>query len=79
MKQEIRQNGVTILESEDNCSIPMIFNNLTGKNHETDTEYQAYIKYTAISMMGFHYGQIERVEDGKVVETGQISKYRTKR
>ena len=32
MKQEIRQNNITILHSEDGCSIPVIFNNLTGKN-----------------------------------------------
>ena len=32
MKQEIRQNGKTVLYSEDGCSIPMIFNNLVGKN-----------------------------------------------
>ena len=29
---EIRQNGKTVLYSEDGRSIPMFFNNLTGKN-----------------------------------------------
>lgn len=76
MKQEIRQNAVAILTSEDNCSIPVIFNNLTGKNHETDEEYQTYIEHIAIPLMGFSYGEIERVENGKVMETGQIRKYR---
>lgn len=76
MKQEIRQNGTAILTSKDNCSIPVIFNNLTGKNHDTDGEYQTYIEYTAIPLMGFSYGEIERVENGEVRETGQISRYR---
>lgn len=76
MKQEIRQNGTAILTSGDNCSIPVIFNNLTGKNHDTDREYQTYIEYTAIPLMGFSYGKIEWVENGKIKETGQISRYR---
>ena len=74
MKQEIRQNRVAILTSEDNCSVPAIFNNLTGKNHDTNKEYQTYVETIAISLMGFTYGKIERVENGEVVETGQISK-----
>ncbi|MHB9095588.1 MAG: DUF7688 family protein [Eubacteriales bacterium] len=76
MKQEIRQNAVAILTSEDDCSIPVIFNNLTGKNHETDEEYQIYIEYTAIPLMGFICGEIERVENGEVMETGQICRNR---
>ena len=32
MKQEIRQNGKTVLYSEDGCSIPMIFNKI-GRAH----------------------------------------------
>ena len=72
MKQEIRQNAVAILTSEDNCSVPVIFNNLTGKNHDTDKEYQTYIETIAIPLMGFSYGKIERVENGEVMETGQI-------
>lgn len=32
MKEEIRQNGTAVLWSEDGVSIPMIFNNLCGKN-----------------------------------------------
>ena len=42
MKQEIRQNGKTVLYSEDGCSIPMIFNNLVGKNLK-GREYSDYI------------------------------------
>lgn len=77
MKQEIRQNAVAILTSEDNCSIPVIFNNLTGKNHDTDKEYQTYIETIAIPLMGFSYGEIERVENGEVMETGQIRRNRS--
>jgi hypothetical protein len=72
MKQEIRQNGIAILSSDDNCSVPVIFNNLTGKNHGTDEEYQIYIETTAIPVMGFSYGKIERIENGEIMETGRI-------
>ncbi|WP_438358827.1 DUF7688 family protein [Dysgonomonas mossii] len=74
MKQEIKQNGETILESDDNISISMIFNNLTGKNSKDNKEYQAYITYTAIPLMGFQYGKIELWENGKFTRTGYITK-----
>lgn len=32
MKEEIRQNGHSVLHSEDGCIIGVIFNNLTGTN-----------------------------------------------
>ena len=44
MKQEIRQNGKTVLYSEDGHSIPMIFNNLVGKNLK-GREYSDYIAF----------------------------------
>lgn len=71
MKQEIRQNDITILHSEDSCSIPVIFNNLTGKNLK-GKEYADYIRYIAIPDMGFTYGKIEYYSDGKLVTTGEI-------
>ena len=73
MKQEIKQNGEVIIESEDAISIPMIFNNLTGKNSKSEKDYQTYIKHTAIPLMGFRYGKIEFWEDGKLKETGYIT------
>ena len=42
MKREIRQNGKTVLYSEDGHSIPMIFNNLVGKNLK-GREYSDYL------------------------------------
>ena len=39
---EIRQNGKTVLYSEDGRSIPMFFNNLTGKNF-SGKEYERTI------------------------------------
>ena len=74
MKQEIRQSGEIILESDDNVSIPMIFNNLTEKNSKDNKDYQAYITYTAIPLMGFQYGKIELWDDGKLTRTGYITK-----
>ncbi len=74
MKQEIRQNGEIILESDDNTSISMIFNNLTGENSKDNKDYQAYITYTAIPLMGFQYGKIELWDGGKLSRTGYITK-----
>lgn len=71
MKEEIKQNDITILHSEDSCSIPVIFNNLTGKNFKGQ-EYQNYIRYVAIPCMGFAYGKIEYYSDGILVATGEI-------
>ena len=71
MKQEIRQNGKTVLYSEDGCSIPMIFNNLVGKNFK-GREYSDHIAFVAIPDMGFTYGKIEYYSDGNLVATGEI-------
>ena len=53
MKREIRQNGKTVLYSEDGHSIPMIFNNLVGKNLK-GREYSDYIAFVAIPDMGIY-------------------------
>ena len=71
MKQEIRQNNRTILHSEDGCSIPVIFNNLTGKNLK-GKEYSDYIRYVAIPDMGFTYGKIDYYSDGILITTGEV-------
>ena len=55
---EIRQNGKTVLYSEDGRSIPMFFNNLTGKNF-SGKEYEDYIRCVALADMGFSPGVIE--------------------
>ena len=46
MKEEIRQNGKTILSSEDGFSIRMFFNNLSGKNF-SGKEYRDYVRNIA--------------------------------
>ena len=53
MKQEIRQNDITILHSEDGCSIPVIFNNLTGKNFK-GKEYSDYVSLHSHSRHGIY-------------------------
>lgn len=60
MKREIGQNGKTVLHSGDGCSIPVIFNNLVGKNFK-GREYSDYISFVAIPDMGFTYGKIEYI------------------
>ena len=46
MKEEIRQDGRTILSSEDGFSIRMFFNNLSGKNF-SGKEYRDYVRNIA--------------------------------
>lgn len=71
-KQEIRQNGTTVLHSTDGVSIPVIFNNLTGRNSDTAQDYRNYINGVAIPEMGFELGDIELIADGVTVKIGTI-------
>lgn len=68
---EIRQDGKTVLYSRNGASIPMFFNNLTGKNF-SGKEYKDYIRYIALKEMGFHPGGIELYRDGKLIRQGII-------
>ena len=69
--ETIRQNGKTILYSNDGISIKMIFRNLTGKNFQ-GREYADYIRHIAIGSMGFTPSSIELCRDGDVIDTGTI-------
>lgn len=71
MKEEIRQDGRTILSSEDGFSIRMFFNNLSGKNF-SGKEYRNYVRNIAFGEMGFRPGTIELYCDGKKVRTGTL-------
>jgi hypothetical protein len=71
MKEEIRQDGRTILSSEDGYSIRMFFNNLSGKNF-SGKEYRDYVRNIAFGEMGFRPGTIEFYCDGKKVRTGTL-------
>ena len=73
MTDEIRQDGKTVLKSEDGFSIPMFLNNLCGKNL-SGNEYRNYIKYIALGEMGFKSGHIEFYRDGVLQRTGEIPK-----
>ena len=71
---EIRQNGKAVLRSDCECSLPMIFNNLTGRNIPAARQYNDYIECIAIRDIGFTYGEIELVKNGEVVAKGLITK-----
>lgn len=71
MKEEIRQDGRTILSSEDGFSIRMFFNNLNGKNF-SGKEYRDYIRNIAFGEMGFRPGTIELYCEGEKVRTGTL-------
>lgn len=57
MLDEIRQNDKVMLSCEVGISIPMIFNNLCGRNF-SGTKYSDYIKHIAFGEMGFKPGKI---------------------
>lgn len=65
-------NGEPLLwaEGEEWTSIPMIFQNITGKNF-TGQEYRAYIE-NWILHQGFELGPVELWCDGRFVERGEI-------
>lgn len=71
MTEEIRQNGKTILSSDDGCSIPVIFNNLIGRNMKQD-EYKIYLCCVAFRDMGFSAGTIEYYQNGKLLRSSII-------
>lgn len=70
MKEEIRQNGKTVLESEDGLSIRMIFNNLTGVNLK-GLEYRNYLDCVLLPME-LKKGKLEMFRDGVPVRSGTI-------
>ncbi|EHH01384.1 DUF7688 family protein [Paraprevotella clara] len=70
MKEEIRQNGKTVLESEDGLSVGMIFNNLTGVNLK-GLEYRNYLDCVLLPM-GLKKGTLEMFPDGVPVKSGTI-------
>ena len=59
MVEEIRQDDKVILSSEDGFSVPMIFNNLCGKNF-IGKEYKDYIRHIAFEEMGLKPGIVDR-------------------
>lgn len=71
MKEEIRQGDKVVLSSEDRFTIPMIFNNLTGKNFSGE-QYEGYLKYVAFESMGVRPGEISYYRDGVLHKTGEI-------
>lgn len=72
MNAEIKQNNQSILQG-DEVSISVIFNNLIGKNFQSN-EYARYINNIALKEMGFEYGQIEFYRKSKLIEIGTIQK-----
>ncbi|MFK2062805.1 hypothetical protein ACIXOG_21780 [Bacteroides fragilis] len=57
MKEEIRQDGRTILSSKDGFSIRKFFNNLSEKSF-SGKEYRDYVRNTAFGEMGVRTGTL---------------------
>lgn len=71
MVEEIRQGDKVILSSEDGFSVPMIFNNLCGKNFSGE-KYRDYIKCIAYGDMGLKPGIVSHYRDGVLHKNGTI-------
>ena len=71
MTEEIRQKGKTILSSDDRCSIPVIFNNLIGRNMKPG-EYKIYLRCVAFRDMGVSAGTIDYYQNGSLLKSGVI-------
>ena len=72
--ETIRQNGKTILYSNDGISIKMVFKNLTGRNFQGQ-EYTDYIRHIAIGSMGFSPGIIGIAGTVRLQAKGQSRMY----
>lgn len=70
--QELRQNGKTVLHSEDGISLRMIFNNLAGRNFDSPAEYRDYHQHVAFAQMHFQPGVVEFVEQGRILDKAVI-------
>ena len=70
--QELRQNGKTVLHSEDGISLRMIFNNLAGRNFDSPAEYRDDLQHVAFALMQFQPGVVEFVEQGKILDKAVI-------
>lgn len=73
MKEEIKQNDRVLLSSDDGVSVPMIFNNLSGRNL-SGGEYRNYLA-TVSREFGVSAGRIELYRDDTAVETATIPEF----
>ncbi|MBV4238752.1 hypothetical protein LI140_02385 [Phocaeicola dorei] len=73
MIEEIRQGDKVVLSSEDGFSVPMIFNNICGKNFSGE-KYRNYVKYVVYDSMGLKPGIVSYYRDGVLCKSGTIPK-----
>ncbi len=73
MKEEIKQNGKVLLSSGDGVSVPMIFNNLSGRNF-SGSRYRDYLA-TVRHEFGVSAGTIEHYRDSVLVDTAVIPEF----
>lgn len=77
MKDEIRQHGNTLLSGTDGITIPMLFNNLSGRNFSGE-EYRIYIQKVAYRQMGFVPGKISLFRNDRMVKEAALSSLQDK-
>ena len=71
IKYEIRQFGKSIII--DNQPVRNRFFNLTGRNFDTNVEYQKFLN-SYLPSSGFTHGEIELFVNDKLIIKGEISK-----
>ena len=71
MVEEIRQDGRSDIIERRRFSVPMIFNNLCGKNF-IGKEYKDYIRHIAFEEMGLKPGIVSHYRDGVLYKNGTI-------
>ncbi len=72
-RQDIRQDGLAVLWSDDGISMSITFGNLTGTNFADPDEYREYVQ-SRMEIAALKYGKIELVADGVTVARGTIRK-----
>ena len=72
-RQEIRQNGLPIVWSNDGISMSIMFRNPTGLNFTESEEYTEYVQ-KMVTQLAFQYGDIKLIADNATILTGQIRK-----
>lgn len=72
----IKQNGNIVMESDDQKSIPIIWNKISGKAYDltligSKARYSTYIEFVVLASKEFVFveGEIQLFEDEKLIET----------
>lgn len=69
-KHEIFNDGKLVLSGDDECSIPVIWNNITGVNFTSSGDHYHYLGF--IKHEGFNDGDVELKKDGITIDKSVV-------